>query len=154
MPRFVDKVDPWKLAREFSNPNPHVRSFVMPIFVAMAMENRSLLRTAWSLIAAHPEYPRDGRMLLASDAKDPTLRAMLEAFDAMPLVPGPNGTRIDLADETVLGPVRDGWMRGKWKDAGLWGANDVPTDVLRRILSDGFKANLQRVIAISRSSAP
>jgi hypothetical protein len=152
MPRFVDKVDPWKLAREIPNPNPHVRSFVMPIFVAMAMENRSLLRTAWALIAAHPEYPRDGRMLLASDAKDPTLRAMLEAFDAMPFVPGPNGTRIDLADESTLAQVREGWMRGKWQDAGLWGANDVPADVLRRILSDGFKANLQRVIALSGRS--
>ena len=154
MPRFVDKVDPWKLARVISNPNPHVRSFVVPIFVAMSMENRSLLRTAWALIAAHPEYPRDGRMLLASDATDPTLRAMLTAFDAMPVVPGPNGTTFDLADESALAQVREGWMRGKWKDAGLWGANDVPTDVFRRILSDGFKANLQRVIAISRSSAP
>jgi hypothetical protein len=93
-------------------------------------------------------------MLLASDAKDATLRAMLEAFDAMPPVPGPNGTTIDLADETALAQVREGWMRGKWKDAGLWGANDVPADVLRRILSDAFKANLQRVLTISRSSAP
>ena len=153
MPRFVDKVDPWKLAREIPNPNPHVRSFVVPIFVAMAMENRSLLRTAWALIAAHPEYPRDGRMLLASDATDPTLRAMLTAFDAMPVVPGPNGTTFDLADESTLAQVREGWMRGKWKDAGLWGANDVPTDVFRRILSDGFKANLQRVIDRSGRNA-
>jgi hypothetical protein len=71
----------------------------------------------------------------------------------MPVVPGPNGATFDLADESTLAQVREGWMRGKWKDAGLWGASDVPTDVFRRILSDGFKANLQRVIAISRRSA-
>jgi hypothetical protein len=72
----------------------------------------------------------------------------------MPVVPGPNGTTFDLADESTLAQVREGWMRGNWKDAGLWGANDVPTDVLRRILSDGFKANLQRVIALSGRRTP
>ncbi len=151
--RFIDKVDPWKLAQAIPNANPNFRSFVVPLFVSMAMENRSLLREAWALIAAHPEYPRDGRLFMATDAKDPTLRAMLEAFDAMPVVPGPNGTTLNLADEPLLAIVRDGWMRGKWKEYGLWGANDAPADVLRRILTEACAANFRRVIEISRSRA-
>ena len=153
LPRFVDKVDPWTLAQEIPDANPNFRAFVAPLFVAMAIENRSLLREAWAQIAAHPEYPRDGRLLMAADAKDASLRAMLEAFDAMPVVPGPNGTMLDLADEASLPLVRDGWIRGKWKEFGLWGVHDSPTDALRRVMTEACEANFRRVLEISRSNA-
>jgi hypothetical protein len=62
MSHFTDKVDPWLLATAIANPNPDFRAFVAPLFVAMAIDNRSLLREAWACIAAHPEYPQDGRV--------------------------------------------------------------------------------------------
>ena len=91
MSHFTDKVDPWMLATAIANPNPDFRAFVAPLFVAMAIDNRSLLREAWACIAAHPEYPQDGGVLLASEATDPNLRAMLSEFDALPRLPGPAG---------------------------------------------------------------
>ncbi|MFO0963089.1 MAG: extracellular solute-binding protein [Phycisphaerales bacterium] len=152
--RFTDKVDPWTLASVIPNPNPNVRSFVAPLFVATAIENRALLREAWRRIAAHPEYPRDGSVLVAAKARDPKLRAMLEAFDAFPQVPAPGGATMDLGDERTLAAVREGWLRGKWKDARLWDPQDSPAEVLRQRFAQEIAASLRRVIAIDQEEAP
>jgi hypothetical protein len=152
MSHFTDKVDPWLLATAIANPNPDFRAFVAPLFVAMAIDNRSLLREAWACIAAHPEYPQDGRVLLASEATDPNLRAMLAEFDALPRLSGPSGTVLDLSDASTLRAVRDGWIRGGWKDAGLWPANDAPADVMRRIFAEEIGTHLRAVIARARGS--
>jgi ABC-type Fe3+ transport system substrate-binding protein len=148
--RFIDKVDPWTLAQRIDNSNASVRDFVSPLFVAMAMDNRALLREAWAAIADHPEYPRDGAILTAAGARNPTLRAMLEAFDALPTVPGPAGATFDLNDEAQLGTVRAGWLKGGWKDAGLWDANDAPADVLRQRFAGFFREQFSKVIRLSK----
>jgi uncharacterized Ntn-hydrolase superfamily protein len=46
--------------------------------------------------------------------------------------------------------VRDGWLRGGWKDAGLWDAGDAPADALRRALARDAEARLREVMAIAR----
>ena len=148
--RFMDRVDPSALVPQGVTPNADVRAFVAPMFVAMALENRALLREAWAAIAAHPEYPRDGRVLLADEARSPELRAMLAAFDALPRVPGPGGASIELGDAASLRAVRDGWLRGGWKDAALWPALDVPADALRRELTRDADSRLREVLAIAR----
>lgn len=147
--RFTDPVDPWSIASEIRNANPNIRDFVSPLFVAMALDNRALLRAAWTAVRTHPEYPQDGRVLAAADARDPRLRAMLEAFDALPVVPGPGGVRHSLDDPASLALVRAGWIEGGWSAAGLWNANDAPLDVLRRIFAAFFREQFQRVIALS-----
>ncbi len=152
--QFMDHVDPWVIARAIAKPNPNVRDFVAPLFVAAAIENRALLRDAWRRIAAHPGYPRDGTVLEAAAATDPTLRAMLEAFDALPRVPGPDGATFDLNDESSLAAVRQGWMKGAWKGKGLWDPNDSPADTLRGIFAEQIGQNLRRVIALDEGRAP
>jgi hypothetical protein len=147
--RFTDRVDPATLASDAGAQNPDVRAFVAPMFVALALENRDLLQRAWAAIAAHPEYPRDGRVLAAADAASPELRAMLQAFDAPPRVPAPGGTVVELSDPDSLRAVRDGWLRGGWKDAGLWDAGDAPADALRRALARDAEARLREVIALA-----
>ena len=150
--RFVDRVDPWAIASAIPAPDPDMRAFVAPLFVAMAVEDRALLREAWRRIAAHPGYPRDGRVLRASDAADPRLRAMLEAFDAMPAVPGPDGASLSLADPAARAAVARGWLRGEWKDRGLWAADDSPAERFRACCAAGIAANLRRVIALDEES--
>ena len=133
--RFMDRVDPWAIAGAPRDRDPDLRAFVAPIFVALAVDNRDALRDAWARIRAHPAYPRDGRVLLARDASDPGLRAMLEAFDAMPTVPGPDGARFDLSVRESLAPVRAGWLRGGWEGTGLWRTGEAPAEAFRRVLA-------------------
>lgn len=144
--RFIDRVNPWQVAQRMENPDPNVRDFVSPMFVAMAIDNRALLRRAWEAIVAHPEYPRDGSILSAEQARDPALRRMLEAFDALPPVPGPDGRMFSLDTSAHLAEVRAGWMRGGWRDAGLWDPEDAPADALRRIFAEFFRAKLRQVL--------
>lgn len=150
MGRFMDRVDPWSIARAIERPNPDVRPFVAPLFVAIAIDNRSLVRDAWRAIATHPEYPQDGSVLLAPAARSPRLRAMLAEFDAMPRVPAPGGRTIDLGDERALGTVRDGWLRGGWKAEGLWHPDDAPADELRRVFAREVRERMERVLEIAR----
>jgi hypothetical protein len=91
-------------------------------------------------------------VLRADEARDPQLRRMLEAFDAMPAVPGPGGAALVLDTPANLAAVRDGWLRGKWADAGLWNPLDSPADVLRRMFAEQVAARMREVIAISRET--
>jgi len=150
--RFIDRVDPWKLVRAEPDARPGFRALVAPLFVAMAVDNRALLREAWDLVALHPEYPRDGRVLTAANAKDPHLRALLEAFDAMPAVPAPGGARLSLADPANLQAVGDGWLRGGWKEAALWRTGDPPAEAFRRILAAEVERNLRHVIELAKEN--
>ena len=154
--RFVDRVDPWKLATSIADPDPNVRSFVAPLFVAMAIDCRDLSRRAWAAIAAHPDYPRDGSVLLAADAADPRLRAMLERFDAIPPIPGPGGEEVSLESRDGRARVRNGWLRGQWSKEALWPSMDSPADAMRRLLAAGIERNMRAVLAIAegRVDAP
>lgn len=150
LPRFMDKVDPWSIARAIDRPNPDFRAYVAPLFVAIAIDNRTLVREAWRAIATHPDYPQDGSVLLAAEARSPALRAMLAEFDAMPRVPAPGGRTLDLGDEASLGPVREGWLRGTWKGEGLWNPDDAPADELRRVFAREVRLRMQRVLELAR----
>jgi ABC-type Fe3+ transport system substrate-binding protein len=151
--RFVDQVDPWTIARAVENPNPSFRPFLASLFVAMAIENRRGLEAAWDAIHSHPAYAaaaakaRDG-IVTADDTDDPTLRAMLVAFDALPTVPGPDGAVFDLSDESVLGVVREGWLRRGWKDAGLWRDDAAPAEVLRSRFTEFFRDRYDAVLEL------
>jgi ABC-type Fe3+ transport system substrate-binding protein len=149
--RLIDRVDPYAVATAVESPNRFFRSFLPPTFVAMAIENRSLIREAWLAIIEHPAYPDepDSGIVTAADVTDPTLKAMLEAFDAMPMIPGPDGESIALADERNLERLRDGWLRGGWKDEELWPADAARTEVLRSIMTAFFRLQYERVLELS-----
>jgi len=130
--RLSDPVDPFAIASAVVEPDPNMRSFLPPLFVAMAIDSREELERAWEAIVRHPAYPKDRTgVVRAADVDDPTLRRMLELFDELPTVPGPDGTRFPLGDPASLGPVRAGWLRGGWKDAGLWPAGAAPSELFR-----------------------
>lgn len=152
--RFVDRVDPWAVAGDAPAAQPGVRPLVAPVFAAFAVDNRELLRKAWARIAAHPAHPRDGSVLRAADARDPSLRAMLEAFDRIPAVPAPAGAALDLSDESARRSVRSGWLAGAWSRDGLWPAGDSGADSLRRHLARETERSLRAVLAVDAGVSP
>ncbi len=149
--RFVDDVDPWAVATAVEKPNPNFRDLLPSLFVAMAIENRAGLQAAWRAIVEHPAYPRGERGIVgAEDVSDPTLKAMLERFDAMPAIEGPNGATYDLAREESLGPVRDGWLKRGWKDANIWPADAAPAEELRARMTRAFRDRYREIVELAR----
>ncbi len=145
--RFVDHVDPWTIATPVAHPNRAMRSFIAPMFRGLALDQPERLRDAWRTIAAHPAYPTDrGPLVTADQVHDPELKAMLVAFDAMPIVTGPAGEEYDLADPAVLADVKAGWLRGGWSAAGLWPAESDPTEMFRRLVRRQAESDYRRVI--------
>jgi ABC-type Fe3+ transport system substrate-binding protein len=144
---FLDKVDPFSLASRVENPDRNARSFIAPLFSALCADRRDELARAWKAIRTHPAYPRDRALVTAADTTDPELRAMLEAFDAMPVVDGPDGAKLPLADAAARASVRNGWLRGQWKDKGLWPADAIPADELRRRMGAFFSARYAEIAA-------
>ena len=84
--------------------------------------------------------------MIAADVEDPELKAMLEAFDRMPSVPGPDGRRFDLADPGVLAEVKAGWLRGGFEGDGLWPADADPGEILRRIVRDQTREDYRGIV--------
>ncbi len=145
--RFVDQVDPWRIATPVSHPNRAMRSFITPMFRGIALDQPELLREAWGRITSHSAYPTDrGPLVLAADVDDPELQAMLEAFDRMPVVPGPDGRTFDLADPGVLAEVKAGWLRGGFEEDGLWPADADPGEILRRIVRDQTRDRYRAIV--------
>ncbi|MAD78785.1 MAG: hypothetical protein CMJ51_05385 [Planctomycetaceae bacterium] len=146
--RFVDQVDPWQIATPVETPNRAMRSFISPLFRGLALDQPAALRDAWIAIIEHPGYPDDqGPFVVADDVSDPELKAMLEAFDAMPTVPGPDGEVLDLGDPAALSEIKAGWLRGGFDDAGLWPADADPGEILRRIVRRQAEANYLAIAA-------
>jgi iron(III) transport system substrate-binding protein len=149
--RFSDPVDPFAIASAVEKPNPDLRSFLPPIFVAFAIDSRRELAAAWEAIVTHPAYPRDRPgVVRAADVDDPTLRRMLELFDELPTVPGPGGTSYSLADLASLGPVRSGWLRGGWKGEGLWPEGASPAELFRSDAIGFFRDRYRRIERLAR----
>jgi len=62
--RFVDQVDPFKLARTFPNWDRNLRRYISPIFSAMAIDNHDYIKEAWeAIINAENEYQDTTEML-------------------------------------------------------------------------------------------
>lgn len=149
--RFVDRVDPFEIARKPSHPNSDARLFVTPIFAGMAMDLHDLLTAAWKRIVEHPAYPRSGAVVTAGMVDDPQLKRWLEHFDAMPSIPGPGGAAHDLADPSQLAILAEGWIgrSGRppaWADAGLWSKEERGAEALRRRLRDFFEARYRAIL--------
>ncbi|MFO0872897.1 MAG: extracellular solute-binding protein [Phycisphaerales bacterium] len=162
--RMIDRVNPYLLATAVEKPDRNVRTFIVPIFGAMAIDEHDLLREAWRAIVSHPAYPRDGlggrgapaaapdgapAVVTAADVTDPTLREMLTLFDAMPQVQGPDGAMLTLADTTQLATIRDGWIKEQWIERRLWPAQALPSDELRRQFREFFRENYRRIVRLT-----
>lgn len=146
--RMIDRVDPYAIARPIENPNRDMRSFIAPMFAAMAMDTHDDLKRAWRRITEHPAYPRDlapGVIVTADDVSDPDLRAKLEAFDAMPEIPGPDGAVFALSETGNITPVKRGWLRGGFADAGLWHPDEDPEGAMRRMMSRWFRDRYREI---------
>ncbi len=139
--RFIDAVDPFADASPPAYADPAMRPFIPILFNAMAMDCHEPMREAWARIAAHPAFPAGVTgAVTAQDVQDPELRAWLERFDAWPEVETPEGPR-SLADRANLPSIRDGWLKGGWKDAGLWDPQQKPADAMRARFAGFFKDN-------------
>jgi len=145
--RFVDQVDPWRIATPVKNPNRAMRSFIAPMFRGIALDQPELLQEAWLTITRHPAYPRDrGPLITASDVDDPELAEMIRRFDAMPIVPGPGGTEEDLNDPAILEKVKRGWLRRGWAKDGLWPAEADPSEMFRRLVRRQARDHYRAII--------
>jgi hypothetical protein len=110
----------------------NARAFIAPVFNALCADRRDELAQAWRAIRTHPAYPVGKSLVTAADVDDPGLKAMLADFDAMPTVEGPDGTVYDVAARDDRATIRNGYLRGAWKDTGLWPPEANGTDALRQ----------------------
>jgi hypothetical protein len=143
-------VNPYDIARPVERPIAHVRDFIPIILAAMAVDHHEALREAWTRIVEHPAYPKPAGgarapIIAAEDVDDPQLALMLERFDAMGSIEGPDGRVLDLETPAHLGEIRAGWLKGEWADEGLWPAAARPQDELRRRFGVAFRANYDEV---------
>lgn len=150
--RMVDQVDPWTVASAVPDPDASMRTFIAPLFAAAAMDRAPLLQAAWDAIVEHAAYPAGGGLARAEDVEDPTLKAMLERFDAMPVFPAPDGEVLGLGDRGSREAVRRGWLRGEWKDRGLWPAPASPVSEFRRRAGEFFDAQYREILALAAGS--
>jgi len=152
--RMIDSIDPYEDAQQPEHPDRAMRAFIAPIFGAMAMDTHPLLIEAWDAIVTHPSYPEDHGLVTSSMVADPQLKQMLEAFDAMPEVPGPDGAMISLATGEGRAMVKAGWLRGGWDDKKLWPTDAEPIRVLGQHFRDFFVRQYQHVIDIAANREP
>ncbi len=144
--QFIDQVDPLDIASVVKFDNPSMRAFIPLLFSTMVMDSHRQLQAAWSAIIAHPAYPRDHHGVVhARDVSDAQLQSWLEKFDALPMVPTPNGAK-PLSDINALQLLRDGWLRNGWRNAHLWPDQSEPTDALRQMFLPFFKENYQWIV--------
>jgi hypothetical protein len=150
--RFVDPIDPFRDAGAPPRPMPGSRAVLAVLFSAMAMDCPDELREAWGAIVAHPAFPRDrDGLVLAEDVSDPSLRAMLEQFDALPEIPAP-GRALRSDDPADLAAIESGWIRGGWSGEGLWSAQDRPVEALRARWTPFFIRQYDTVRKLARST--
>jgi len=157
---FIDRVDPFAMARPFENPNTDAWSFMALIFTSMAIDSHDELVAAWEAIRTHPAY-RDAfesasgetRLTIgAEDLTDPELREMFEMFDAMPQVRGPDEQMYNLGDPADLTAIKNGWLRGGWEEHGLWPDEANPEAHLRRMMTEFFKMQYRKIARMAQSS--
>ncbi len=150
--RFIDRVDPYEIASAVPDADRNMRAFIAGIFSAMAVDGHDGLRNAWRAIVAHPAYPGGGHIVTADDVDDPQLRAMLAAFDAMPTVRTPDGSRVSLDTREGRQAVRSGWLRGDWEERHLWPTESTGAETLRREFATFFNAQYDEVVRLARGA--
>ncbi len=147
--RFMDQVDPFANAEPPEYPDRAMRAFIAPLMQAMAIDERDGLEAAWTAIVTHPAYPKDVRGIVSSDdVDDPQLAAMIQAFDAMPLVTDPEGHEWALDSPEGRDVVKKGWLRGGWSDAEppLWPSEAAPPAAFRRFSGMFFRDQFNEVL--------
>jgi ABC-type Fe3+ transport system substrate-binding protein len=150
--RFVDRVNPFEMVTPIQHSNPNFRDFIAPMFAAMVMDTDASLKRAWESIVSHPSYPSGQGIVIAADVNDPQLRNVLEVFDALPSVNGPGGEVLSLEDVNNLGTIRQGWLRGGWKNQGLWNSQSTGPEAMRREFVRFFRGHYRRVNEIVEAS--
>jgi spermidine/putrescine-binding protein len=121
------------------------RAFIAPLLSAMALDERRALETAWDRIVAHHAYPDTTAVVTAGDVDDPELKAMLQAFDAMPDVTGPDGIVLSLDSLTDRQAIKGGWLREGWAEEGLWHSEQRGVDAFRQHAGAFFRQQYGRV---------
>jgi ABC-type Fe3+ transport system substrate-binding protein len=144
--RMIDQVDPFSVASAVAEPNRDIRSFIAPIFSAMAMDNHHELTAAWRAITSHPAYPPGDGIVTAEDVDDPELASMLREFDAMPEIPIPGGETRSLDTDAFLTELKRGWLRGGFAETGLWHPDESPEGAMRRLASRGFRDRYRSIV--------
>ncbi|MDA0803682.1 MAG: extracellular solute-binding protein [Planctomycetota bacterium] len=140
---FRDADQPSPFLDATAPPNkPAYRPLISPMFSAIVIQPRTLQQAAWRAILNHPAYPtpRPGEhapIVTANDVSDPVLKDWLGRFDALPTVLGPGGREYSLANEEDLEAVSQGWLRGAWRDLGLWPSDMDPETALLRDIAIG-----------------
>ena len=149
--RFVDQIDPFVNAEPPPFNDRNMRSFIAIVFQACAMDTVEALQAAWNAIVSHPEYPADAqRIVTADEISNPELKKMLELFDRIPEVPGPNGGTWSLSTREGRAKIKNGWLKRGWSDADLWDPEANPARALRRYLSTRFLKNYTEILTMSR----
>lgn len=148
--RMIDKVNPFDMATPIEYPNPNFRDFIAPLFSAMVMDTHEGARAAWKAIISHPAFPAANGLVKPEEIADERLRNMIELFDAMPTITGPDGQVFSLDSDGSLAEVRNGWLRGGWTDKGLWHSEASPVDVMRRQFADFFRVNYRRIVELAK----
>ena len=123
---------------------------IAPLFSAMVMDTHDEAMAAWKAITSQPQFPSDDGLVQINAITEARLRHMLELFDAMPTIDGPDGRSLSLASEESLVEIRNGWLKGQWANAKLWNAQASPPDVMRRRFAEFFRENYLRIVELSR----
>jgi hypothetical protein len=142
----MDDVDPFTLASAVKDPDKNARSFIAPLFSAMCADRRDELAAAWKAIYTHPAYPHDIIFVTAANVDDDELTSMLLAFDAMPIVTGPENVRYEMSTREGRASIKEGYLKGKWKSANLWPEGATPIDELRRHFGSFFHEQYSRIM--------
>jgi len=150
MDRMIDKVNPYETARPATFPDRNMRSFIAPLFSAMAMDHHEELIEAWRAIIGHPAYPETAEIVSAEDVVDPELHDMLVAFDAMPTFFTIDQQQKSLDTPELRSELKYGWLRDEWIDEGLWHPEDRGNAALRRVAASFFKSEYESVINVAK----
>jgi hypothetical protein len=121
------------------------RAFIAPLLSAMALDQRGALSDAWSAIVSHPAYPQTSEIVGAADVDDAELSAMLEAFDAMPSLPTPDGGLLSLDTSKGRATIKSGWLRDGWRDDDLWDEQQRGLDAFRQESGRFFRRQYAKV---------
>ena len=145
--RMVDQVNPFDTAAPSPYPDRNMRAFIAPIFSAMAMDHHEKLVEAWKAIVSHPAYPNTTAIVTENDVDDSQLKAMLVAFDAMPLFITNENEQLDMDSIVNRKVLKYGWLRDQWSDENLWHPEDHGSSAFRRIGADYFNLQYEAVLA-------
>lgn len=148
--RMIDRVNPFDTARVPPFADAAMRSYIAPLFSAMAMDHHEELVRAWEAILTHPAYPDTDAIVTAADVEDGDLSAMLAAFDAMPMISEPGGSLRGLATREDRAIIKRGWLREGWEDQGLWPREDRGGPSLRRDSAAFFRGQYANVVGDRR----